>query len=128
MLAPVVKPLYGVRDLLSGNGMSLLPDNLTLSELLVNGTLAFDDRSGRAKMVASFGAPIFVHVPKTGGTTMIAALRKQSWQPHANDFHYRHIVYQTTQSTTADLFDPAVTPSLGNQTMCVVVVRFPPPC
>ena len=82
-------------------------------------------------MVASFGGPIFVHVPKTGGTTMIAALRQQSWQPNANDvsqstpfcvvtrasvrsdcgcvvsvqFHYRHIVYQTTQSTTADLFD-----------------------
>jgi hypothetical protein len=50
---------------------------------------------------------------------MIAALRQQSWQPHANDFHYRHIVYQTTQSTTADLFDRAVLPSLSDQTMCV---------
>ena len=48
---------------------------------------------------------------------MIAALRQQSWQPHANDFHYRHIVYQTTQSTTADLFDRAALPSLSDQTM-----------
>jgi hypothetical protein len=97
--------------------MRLLPDTLTLSELLANGMIELDGGSGRAKMVASFGGPIFVHVPKTGGTTMIAALRQQSWQPHANDFHYRHIVYETTQSTTADLFDPAVAPHLGNQLM-----------
>ena len=40
---------------------------------------------------------------------MIAALRQQAWQPHHNDFHYRHIVYGTTQSTSGDLFNDAAT-------------------
>ena len=103
--------MAGVCDLLSSDGMRLLPDTLTLAELLgapaapapaassqqrpapapappltsrvtpasENGAIAPDAESGRVRIVVSFGGPIFVHVPKTGGTTMIAALRQQSW-------------------------------------------------
>ena len=42
-------------------------------------------------------------------------------QPNANDFHYRHIVYQTTQSTTADLFDLLTLPSLRDQTVLTIL-------
>ena len=34
---------------------------------------------------------------------MICALRRRHWQPHRNDFHYRHIVYETASSTSGDL-------------------------
>ena len=40
-----------------------------------------------------------------GGTSMVCALRRRSWQPNRNDFHYRHIVYETASSTAGDLLD-----------------------
>jgi hypothetical protein len=63
-----------VRDLLSSDGMRLLPHALTLAELLASGEISLDERSGRARMVASFGAPIFVHVPKTVRARYAAAV------------------------------------------------------
>ena len=105
--------------LLDGAGLALLPPALTLRDALASGAIALAadpagdgataTGGGRCRIVGSFGQPIFVHIPKTGGTTMIAALRQQAWQPHHNDFHYRHIVYRTTQSTSGDLFNDAAT-------------------
>ena len=105
--------------LLDGAGLALLPPALTLRDALASGAIALAadpagdgataTGGGRCRIVGSFGQPIFVHIPKTGGTTMIAALRQQAWQPHHNDFHYRHIVYGTTQSTSGDLFNDAAT-------------------
>ena len=63
-----------MRDLLSSDGMRLLPHALTLAELLASGEISLDERSGRARMVASFGAPIFVHVPKTVRARYAAAV------------------------------------------------------
>ena len=136
-LGKQVEALAGVRELLDASGMRLLPATLTVSQALAGSNAdptaepepePEPEPEGQAtgKMVASFGAPIFVHVPKTGGTTMIAALRQQSWQPHANDFHYRHIVYETTRSTTAELFETAALAGLAGQTV-LTILREPLP-
>jgi hypothetical protein len=47
---------------------------------------------------------IFVHVPKTGGTTLYAALNNTFWNSNPN-FNYRHIVEKTKTSNAGDIFD-----------------------
>ena len=103
-----VPALAGIRCLLDENGMAPIDPGCTLAEALRSGQLRNSDTGGMARVscVGCWEEPIFVHVPKTGGTTMIAALRQQAWQPSANDFHYRHIVYETATPTCADLFAP----------------------
>ena len=48
---------------------------------------------------------IFIHIPKTGGTTINAALKKTYWQT-TPDFYYRHILPKTRVSNAGDIFDP----------------------
>ncbi len=48
---------------------------------------------------------IFVHIPKTGGTTISTAMTNQYWAS-TPDFHYRHIIEKTKTSNAGDIFDP----------------------
>ena len=48
---------------------------------------------------------IFIHIPKTGGTTINAAMNNTSWQTEVG-FNYRHIIADKT-SNSGDIFDPA---------------------
>ncbi|MBL4624126.1 MAG: sulfotransferase family 2 domain-containing protein [Flavobacteriales bacterium] len=48
---------------------------------------------------------IFIHVPKTGGTTINTAVNDTEWQTNVG-FHYRHIRRETKTSNTAEMFDP----------------------
>ena len=53
--------------------------------------------------------PVVIHVPKTGGTTLIMALTKGQMQPKADE-HYRHVFWNDKQtimhSNCGDLFAP----------------------
>lgn len=46
---------------------------------------------------------IFIHIPKTGGTTLNCAINGTNWQTDP-DFNYRHILYETKESTAGDIF------------------------
>ena len=47
---------------------------------------------------------IFIHIPKTGGTTINAAMNNSAWQTKPG-FNYRHIIADKT-SNSGDIFDP----------------------
>lgn len=49
---------------------------------------------------------IFIHVPKTGGTTINTAMQNSFWQTKP-DFNYRHIDIKTFHSTSGDIFKRA---------------------
>lgn len=48
---------------------------------------------------------IFIHIPKTGGTTINCVMNKTQWQTEP-DFNYRHIIYETKRSNSKDIFNP----------------------
>ncbi|MFH1319611.1 MAG: sulfotransferase family 2 domain-containing protein [Bacteroidota bacterium] len=48
---------------------------------------------------------IFIHILKTGGTTINCAMNKSEWQTEVN-FYYRHIIYETKRSNSKDIFNP----------------------
>ena len=48
---------------------------------------------------------IFIHVPKTGGTTINCAIHGTDWQTPP-DFYYRHLRADTKRSNSHDIFHP----------------------
>jgi hypothetical protein len=49
---------------------------------------------------------IFIHIPKTGGTTITTAITNKYWASEPN-FNYRHIIEKTKKSNSGDIFDPS---------------------
>lgn len=47
---------------------------------------------------------IFIHILKTGGTSIICELNNSEWQVKPN-FYYRHMFYETKKSNSEDIFD-----------------------
>ena len=47
---------------------------------------------------------IFIHIPKTGGTTLDCAITGSQWMKKHDPFYYRHIQHDTKTSNAGDIF------------------------
>lgn len=47
---------------------------------------------------------IFIHVPKTGGTSLNCSIEGTEWQTKP-DYFYRHLIYETKRPNCGDIFD-----------------------
>ena len=63
---------------------------------------------------------IFIHIPKTGGTTINAAMQGTYW---ANEpgFNYRHILLKEKRSNSADIFIPSNRSKYKEHTLFMMV-------
>jgi len=50
---------------------------------------------------------IFIHIPKTGGTTLECAIKGTKWMSNSDSFLYRHIIHETRSSNAGDIFHPS---------------------
>ncbi len=50
---------------------------------------------------------IFIHIPKTGGTTLDCAITGTKWMTAKDPFYYRHIDNKTKRSNSGDIFNEA---------------------
>jgi len=50
---------------------------------------------------------IFIHIPKTGGTTLECAIKGTKWMTNSDSFLYRHIIHETRSSNAGDIFYPS---------------------
>jgi len=67
---------------------------------------------------------IFIHIPKTGGTTLDCAIHGTQWIQNKNEFNYRHIVHETKMSNAGDIFKVQNFAKYGNYKL-YMMLRHP---
>jgi len=63
---------------------------------------------------------IFIHIPKTGGTTINTSMQNTYWANEPN-FHYRHILLKEKRSNSGDIFLPSNCEKYSNYNIFMMV-------